>query len=161
MLLSVFLKTVHAKLFRDLCKSEFVSSRMCQSLSLRADRKLAKSVIVSCLQIYLTLTYFVSTIHSLVFWMFLHLLSFVTTTAKALSLKSDLPITHGERQGHNSTLMSSLRTIDNKDRKRKCDFGDLPTTMRVNSKPFFTDFLCTWLGRLANPTYPGISGLTN
>lgn len=29
-----------------------------------------------------------------------------------------------------------------------------PTTMRVNSKPLFTDFLYTWLGRFANPTYP-------
>ncbi len=30
----------------------------------------------------------------------------------------------------------------------------LPTTIRVNSKPRFTDFLYTWLGRLAKPTYP-------
>ena len=37
----------------------------------------------------------------------------------------------------------------------------LPTTIKVNSKPFFTDFLWTWLGRLAKPTYPGTSGLTN
>lgn len=28
-----------------------------------------------------------------------------------------------------------------------------PATMRVKSKPFFTDFLCTWLGRVAKPTY--------
>lgn len=26
--------------------------------------------------------------------------------------------------------------------------------MSVNSKPLFTDFLYTWLGRLAKPTYP-------
>lgn len=26
--------------------------------------------------------------------------------------------------------------------------------MRVNSKPLFTAFLYTWLGKLANPTYP-------
>jgi len=37
----------------------------------------------------------------------------------------------------------------------------LPTTIRVNSNPFLTDFLWTWFGRLANPTYPGRSGLTN
>lgn len=37
----------------------------------------------------------------------------------------------------------------------------LPTTIRVNSKPFFTDFRWTWLGRFANPTYPGVSGLVN
>lgn len=30
----------------------------------------------------------------------------------------------------------------------------LPTTIRVNSKPLLTDFLYTWLGRLAKPTYP-------
>ena len=29
---------------------------------------------------------------------------------------------------------------------------DQPTTMSVKPNPFFTDFLCTWLGRLANPT---------
>lgn len=28
----------------------------------------------------------------------------------------------------------------------------LPTTISVNSKPFFTDFRWTWLGRFANPT---------
>jgi len=28
----------------------------------------------------------------------------------------------------------------------------LPTTMRENWKPLFTDFLNTWLGRLAKPT---------
>lgn len=33
--------------------------------------------------------------------------------------------------------------------------------MRVNSKPFFTDFRCTWFGKFANPTYPGVSGLVN
>jgi len=27
-----------------------------------------------------------------------------------------------------------------------------PATIRVNSNPFFTDFLWTWLGRLAKPT---------
>ena len=32
-----------------------------------------------------------------------------------------------------------------------------PATIRVNSKPFFTDFLWTWLGRLANPTQPDVS----
>ena len=37
----------------------------------------------------------------------------------------------------------------------------LPTTIKVNSKPFLTDFLWTWFGRLAKPTYPGTSGLTN
>lgn len=37
----------------------------------------------------------------------------------------------------------------------------LPTTMRVNSKPFFTDFRCTWFGKFANPTYPGVSGFVN
>lgn len=31
---------------------------------------------------------------------------------------------------------------------------DLPTTISVNSKPLFTDFRYTWLGRLAKPTYP-------
>ena len=25
--------------------------------------------------------------------------------------------------------------------------------MSVKSNPFFTDFLCTWLGRVAKPTY--------
>lgn len=30
----------------------------------------------------------------------------------------------------------------------------LPTTIRVNSNPLLTDFLYTWLGRLAKPTYP-------
>ena len=30
----------------------------------------------------------------------------------------------------------------------------IPTTMQVNWKPFLTLFLCTWLGRFANPTYP-------
>ena len=29
----------------------------------------------------------------------------------------------------------------------------LPATMSVKSNPFFTDFLCTWLGRVAKPTY--------
>lgn len=38
---------------------------------------------------------------------------------------------------------------------------DSPTTIRVNSKPFFTDLRCTWLGRLAKPTYPGVSMLEN
>jgi hypothetical protein len=28
----------------------------------------------------------------------------------------------------------------------------LPATINVNSNPFLTDFLWTWLGRLANPT---------
>lgn len=28
-----------------------------------------------------------------------------------------------------------------------------PATMRVKSKPFFTDLRCTWLGRVAKPTY--------
>lgn len=28
-----------------------------------------------------------------------------------------------------------------------------PATMSVKSKPFFTDFLCTWLGSVAKPTY--------
>lgn len=36
-----------------------------------------------------------------------------------------------------------------------------PTTINVNSNPFFTDLRWTWLGRLANPTYPGVSGLVN
>lgn len=36
-----------------------------------------------------------------------------------------------------------------------------PTTIRVNSKPFLTDLRWTWFGRLANPTYPGVSGLVN
>ena len=30
----------------------------------------------------------------------------------------------------------------------------VPTTIIVNSNPLFTDFLYTWLGRLAKPTYP-------
>lgn len=38
---------------------------------------------------------------------------------------------------------------------------DSPTTINVNSKPFFTDFRCTWLGRFAKPTYPGCSMLEN
>ena len=29
-----------------------------------------------------------------------------------------------------------------------------PTTIAVNWNPFLTDFLWTWLGKLANPTYP-------
>lgn len=37
----------------------------------------------------------------------------------------------------------------------------LPTTMSVNSNPFLTDFLWTWLGRLAKPTYPDCSGAVN
>lgn len=40
-------------------------------------------------------------------------------------------------------------------------FCNSPTTISVNSKPFFTDFLCTWLGRLAKPTYPAASGNYN
>lgn len=28
-----------------------------------------------------------------------------------------------------------------------------PATMSVKSKPFFTDFRCTWLGKVAKPTY--------
>lgn len=28
-----------------------------------------------------------------------------------------------------------------------------PATMSVKSKPFFTDFRCTWLGSVAKPTY--------
>lgn len=35
---------------------------------------------------------------------------------------------------------------------------DWPTTINVNSNPFFTDFLCTWFGRLANPTQSSLSG---
>lgn len=31
--------------------------------------------------------------------------------------------------------------------------GISPATMRVKSKPFFTDFRWTWLGRVAKPTY--------
>lgn len=29
----------------------------------------------------------------------------------------------------------------------------LPATIRVKANPFFTDFLCTWLGSVAKPTY--------
>lgn len=29
----------------------------------------------------------------------------------------------------------------------------VPATIRVKSKPFFTDFLWTWFGSVANPTY--------
>lgn len=31
--------------------------------------------------------------------------------------------------------------------------GFSPATMSVKSNPFFTDFLCSWLGSVANPTY--------
>lgn len=36
-----------------------------------------------------------------------------------------------------------------------------PTTISVNSKPFFTDFRWTWFGKFAKPTYPGVSRLEN
>jgi hypothetical protein len=38
---------------------------------------------------------------------------------------------------------------------------DSPTTIKVNSNPFFTDFLCTWFGKFANPTYPAGVSLVN
>ena len=38
---------------------------------------------------------------------------------------------------------------------------DSPTTIKVNSKPFFTDFRCTWFGKLAKPTKPGVSKFAN
>lgn len=38
---------------------------------------------------------------------------------------------------------------------------DSPTTISVNSKPFFTDLRCTWFGKLAKPTNPGDSTLLN
>lgn len=32
-------------------------------------------------------------------------------------------------------------------------WAPVPATMRVKSKPFFTDLRCTWLGSVAKPTY--------
>lgn len=43
--------------------------------------------------------------------------------------------------------------IKNHAQTQQCVFF-LPTTIRVNSKPLLTDFLYTWFGRLAKPTYP-------
>ena len=41
--------------------------------------------------------------------------------------------------------------------RKECGLPDSPTTIKVNSNPFFTDFLWTWLGKLAKPTYPAVS----
>lgn len=45
---------------------------------------------------------------------------------------------------------STLLIVDS---SKLCANQDLPATIRVKSNPFLTDLRCTWLGRVANPTY--------
>lgn len=54
------------------------------------------------------------------------------------------------RSGYKSVKNSEFTSVD-------FPSPDSPTIIRVNSNPFLTDLRWTWLGRLANPTYPAVS----
>lgn len=66
-----------------------------------------------------------------------------------------VPIASGiVRSGYRSVKNRLLTSVD-------LPRPDSPTTISVNSKPFFTDLRCTWFGKLAKPTNPGDSTLLN
>lgn len=78
--------------------------------------------------------------------------SLYRSVRKRLWTRVDFP--RPDSPGHKGQRKSQLRsglTHDLRGSTQKFDHS--PATMRVKSKPFFTDFRCTWLGSVAKPTY--------
>lgn len=79
---------------------------------------------------------------------------FCTTTA-SLTHTHTHSYTHTQTKTLEKRLMSTVikaNEVIPVKRVQKQRFELLPTTMRVNSNPRFTDFLYTWLGRFPKPT---------